>query len=222
MLDARCVEEYIDVRAGYSIDVFLPEHNLAVEVDGPFHFARGEKVQLGNAVMKHRCSRLPQHAYVSRGVVLTSRVVHARHLRQLGYSLISVPYWEWSDQTSPQDKVRYLMSLVAPHIRTKLPPPEEIVEANHHSSSSMTSVSSADVCALAVRYAILTPKTVGHQEDSDLEEEWTTKEMILGQAAEKEMLMTNSPNTRGLDMGWDWPELDFGLLEVDPAVGAPE
>jgi len=76
------------VHAGYSIDAFLPDLNLAVEVDGPSHFARGSRVQLGHAAMKHR------------------------HLQQLGYALISIPYWEWDALATSDDKVSYLHAKV--------------------------------------------------------------------------------------------------------------
>ena len=97
MLGERCIEEHIDEHAGYSMDAFLPEFNLAVEVDGPSHFARGSKVQLGHAAMKHR------------------------HLRQLGYALISIPYWEWDTLATSDAKVRYLSNLASPHIGVQRP-----------------------------------------------------------------------------------------------------
>jgi RAP domain len=41
--------------AGISLDVCLPAHNAAVEVDGPMHFAANEEAQdMGNTRFKHR------------------------------------------------------------------------------------------------------------------------------------------------------------------------
>jgi hypothetical protein len=36
--DSWLVQEYVDMLSGYSIDMFVPAHALAIEVDGPSHF----------------------------------------------------------------------------------------------------------------------------------------------------------------------------------------
>lgn len=78
-------EEFIDLPSGYSIDVYLPGEHAAVEVDGPFHFASGSKEHLGSTLIKHR------------------------HLRQRGFHLVAVPYWEWSRASGSQSsKMAYL------------------------------------------------------------------------------------------------------------------
>ena len=44
---------------------------MGVEVDGPWHYLVGSQQPTGSTLMKRR------------------------HLRQLGWELVSVPYWEW-------------------------------------------------------------------------------------------------------------------------------
>ena len=45
---------YEDVSTGYAVDIAIPELRIAVEIDGPSHFARNAKRRLGPSVMKHR------------------------------------------------------------------------------------------------------------------------------------------------------------------------
>ena len=64
--------EFMDAKTGYSLDLFIPEYQCAVEVDGPFHYHADGKSQLGSSVMKHR------------------------HLRQRGIVLVVIPFFEWN------------------------------------------------------------------------------------------------------------------------------
>lgn len=91
------VEEYVDPRSGYSLDlVVYPSeedrtmglHGVAVEVDGPSHYAVGTRTRLGRTVMKHR------------------------HLAQLGFDFRVLPYWEWDDLSKKADKEVYLRKLI--------------------------------------------------------------------------------------------------------------
>jgi hypothetical protein len=63
------VEEYVEEKSGYSLDIMLSDKRTAIEVDGPSHYAAGTHRPLGNTNMKHR------------------------HLAQLGYDLRILPYW---------------------------------------------------------------------------------------------------------------------------------
>ena len=63
------VEEYVDEKSGYSVDIVLSDKRTAIEVDGPSHYAAGSHRPLGNTNMKHR------------------------HLAQLGFDLRILPYW---------------------------------------------------------------------------------------------------------------------------------
>jgi len=64
-------EEWVHQGTGLSLDIYLPQLNLGIEVDGPSHYARNCHQPLGSTVLKHRL------------------------FRNLGLSLCVVPYWEW-------------------------------------------------------------------------------------------------------------------------------
>jgi len=98
-------EEFCCPKSGYSIDMLLHDSDLtiggksnggrrtwALEYDGPSHYLA--------ASSKFVC-KLPT------GSTLLKRY----HLQRLGYTLVSVPHWEWSahDQTE-QGQEKYLMS----------------------------------------------------------------------------------------------------------------
>ena len=71
--DSWLVQEYVDSVSGYSIDMFVPAHALAIEVDGPSHFDWKGRRPLGATLMKRR------------------------HLRLLGLRLLSVSFLEWEE-----------------------------------------------------------------------------------------------------------------------------
>jgi hypothetical protein len=94
-------EEYRDARSGYSIDVLVrrrsargssggvkspeePAGEWAVEVDGPFHFLSDGRTPSGSTLLKRK------------------------QLRQLGYTLVPVPFWEWDVLKGEEAKRRYL------------------------------------------------------------------------------------------------------------------
>jgi hypothetical protein len=56
---------------GYSLDIMVRDERMVVEVDGPTHFCHGSRQPLGRTVLKHR------------------------HLRGMGYTLVTVPFWDW-------------------------------------------------------------------------------------------------------------------------------
>ncbi|KAJ1488073.1 RAP domain-containing protein [Baffinella frigidus] len=78
------VEEFVDARSGYSLDILLPSARVAIEVDGPYHYAADSRRPLGATVMKRS------------------------HLALLGYELVSVPYWEWDALDTREEKQDYL------------------------------------------------------------------------------------------------------------------
>jgi hypothetical protein len=94
-------EEYCDARSGYSIDVLVQRRSArgssggakpveepagvwAVEVDGPFHFLSDGRTPSGSTLLKRK------------------------QLRQLGYTLVPVPFWEWDVLKCEEAKRRYL------------------------------------------------------------------------------------------------------------------
>jgi len=87
-LDIEFVEEYVDEKSGYSVDLLLSDKRTAIEVDGPSHYAAGSHRPLGNTNMKHR------------------------HLAQLGFDLRILPYWEWDKLKSKEQKKAYIKSLL--------------------------------------------------------------------------------------------------------------
>ena len=81
-------EEHRCETSGYSIDALVTLKNgeqVAVEVDGPFHFVGRSKQPAGPTLLKHR------------------------QLRRLGWRLATVPYWEWDrDKQLPHSLAQLL------------------------------------------------------------------------------------------------------------------
>ena len=104
------MEEWVDDASGYSVDIFLGTAafiddvardkfpmGCAVEVDGPYHFLAKSKRPLGHTLLKRR------------------------HLRQMGFLVVPVPYWEWDafsneNEAIRVDKTDYLRSLLSGYI----------------------------------------------------------------------------------------------------------
>jgi len=87
-MDIGFVEEYVDKRSGYSLDMLLSDRLTAIEVDGPSHYATGTHRPLGNTNMKHR------------------------HIAQLVFDLRILPYWEWDVLKVKDQKKAYLRQLL--------------------------------------------------------------------------------------------------------------
>ena len=92
-------EEWVEPRTGYTVDLRVAlagDSVVLVEVDGPVHYdsVEGREV-LGGTLMKRR------------------------HLRERGYSVVSVPFWEWDalnrGNKGEQDRMRaqYLANAMA-------------------------------------------------------------------------------------------------------------
>jgi hypothetical protein len=83
-------EEYRDARSGYSIDILVRRRSAAgssewaVEVDGPFHFLGDGRTPSGSTLLKRK------------------------QLRQLGYKVVPVPFWEWDAARGDVAKRLYL------------------------------------------------------------------------------------------------------------------
>jgi very-short-patch-repair endonuclease len=78
--------------SGYSVDIQLAGIRVVVEIDGPNHYLRGTGQE---------------------GVMDGRTQFKTRILRQLGYTVLQVPYFQWTDMKNAQDKARYLSTLLA-------------------------------------------------------------------------------------------------------------
>jgi len=81
-----------DVGYGYVADVYLPTvctkstpRGSVLELDGPFHFDNYSFASLGPTVLKRR------------------------HLSNMGYGVISLPFWEYHISMSTVEKERALL-----------------------------------------------------------------------------------------------------------------
>ena len=77
---------------GYSLDIVVSVHGreVAVEVDGPSHFLADGRTPSGATALKRR------------------------QLRVAGWTLVSVPYWEWDALHGNSDReVAYVATAVA-------------------------------------------------------------------------------------------------------------
>ncbi|PRW33174.1 FK506-binding 1 [Chlorella sorokiniana] len=83
-LGVPCVLEHS--QAGeYSIDVAIPSHKIAVEVDGPVHFATNSRHLMGGTALKRRL------------------------LQRLGWQAVAVPFYDWW-RLSPAHRGPYMRS----------------------------------------------------------------------------------------------------------------
>ena len=78
-LHAGIEMEFVEPRTGYSLDFAVPASRLAVEVDGPSHFMRGNRGE-----------------HVVNGTTLLKQ----RLLRTVGWCVVSIPYFEWDSIAS--------------------------------------------------------------------------------------------------------------------------
>ena len=103
-------EEFVDDLTGYSIDGVVTvagerAHDaaaeavrVAVEVDGPSHYAHSPDASSPAAAGGGESScapGAPASRSASRRMLLGGTVMKKRHLGRAGYTVMSVPYWEW-------------------------------------------------------------------------------------------------------------------------------
>jgi hypothetical protein len=126
-------EEYEDPKSGYMIDVRMEGKHFgsdvvwAVEVDGPSHFS--QVLTTPSLVESQKIPQIRYHLYGSTGLQELkqafaqgtegrlpsgSTLLKRRQLGQLGYEVVSVPYWEWialrGDKDLEQTYLRNLLS----------------------------------------------------------------------------------------------------------------
>jgi len=88
-LGIAAISEYVDPNTGYSYDFYIPEDGIALEFDGPFHFCRGTRLPLGSTILKHR------------------------QIQAQGHILVAVPYWEWAQLATLEEKKSMIQRRVA-------------------------------------------------------------------------------------------------------------
>lgn len=86
--------EYWDNDLQYPVDMALPSHRLVIEADGPTHFTFNTQKPLGATSLKKRL------------------------LRQIGWHLITIPYFEWSIKVSGSEQIAHLSRLLAPYLQS--------------------------------------------------------------------------------------------------------
>lgn len=73
--------------AGFSVDVSIPDKNVAIEFDGPSHFARNDPLRpLGPTLLKQRL------------------------IEGQGVKVVRVTQADWAELETPEDKRAYLSS----------------------------------------------------------------------------------------------------------------
>ena len=86
-LQVETEEEFRDAGSGYSIDVLVRAAGSlewAVQVDGPSHFLGDGRTPRGSTLLKRK------------------------QLGQLGYAVVSVPFWAWNALGDEEAKLRYI------------------------------------------------------------------------------------------------------------------
>jgi hypothetical protein len=96
LVSEEVLEEQVLEDSSFSVDARIAGTRVAIKVDGPYHYLRGEAVEAG------------------QGRVLNSstRFKH-RTLTQLSWTVVQVPYFEWNALNGKQDQARYLATLLA-------------------------------------------------------------------------------------------------------------
>jgi hypothetical protein len=83
-----------------SVDIglkFDKKRKIAIEVDGPQHFARNVREPLGYTLLRQRL------------------------LKQKGWDVVSIPHWEWERLSSPAEKRDYLNRVIPAEQKTPKP-----------------------------------------------------------------------------------------------------
>lgn len=86
--------EYWDTDLQYPVDMALSSHKLVIEADGPTHFTFNTQRPLGATSLKKRL------------------------LKQIGWQLITIPYFEWSIKGSTSEQIEHLSRLLTPYLQS--------------------------------------------------------------------------------------------------------
>ena len=73
---------------GLYCDIYLPDKNIIIEINGPFHYTHLDIEPLGRTVFKSRL------------------------LKAMVYIVKTIPYWDWNDMGNSEEKKSYLLNLL--------------------------------------------------------------------------------------------------------------
>jgi hypothetical protein len=91
--------EFMTADALFRIDIAFPQAKVAVEVDGPLHFSNNTRLPLGSTAIRRRL------------------------LEQSGWTVVSVPFFEWDPLASSKERQKYLTD----KLKTSGVSPEELI-----------------------------------------------------------------------------------------------
>jgi hypothetical protein len=80
--------EYWEQKLWYPVDAALPAYKLAIEADGPTHFATNTFRPLGHTLLKRRL------------------------LKQLGWKVVNIPLFEWATLSEDKEREEYLVEKI--------------------------------------------------------------------------------------------------------------
>jgi len=103
-------EEWMEPRSRYVVDAWLPTFGIALEVDGPYHYA----YSAGSAQETRPGSATVRPDGNGRHPLGSTKLKH-RHLAELMIPVLVVPYWEWPED-SQASKQTYLSNLLFSHV----------------------------------------------------------------------------------------------------------
>jgi hypothetical protein len=114
-------EERVDPSTGYSVDAVFcswarrapgaqpAEVLIGVEVDGPSHYSQAPWTSgqtSGYDSSRKGSGRREGPVRDCRQMLLGGAVMKKRHLARFGYTVVSVPYWEWDALNSHREAVQ--------------------------------------------------------------------------------------------------------------------
>jgi hypothetical protein len=94
-------DEFRCPKSGYSIDIYV--HDMRVN----------EKIGAGSAVGWAVEFDGPSHFWASR-LPVGGTLMKRRHLAMLGYTVVSLPFWEWDQLTGSEERKEYLRGKLDP------------------------------------------------------------------------------------------------------------
>ncbi|MBM3200802.1 MAG: hypothetical protein FJZ56_00145 [Chlamydiae bacterium] len=88
-------EEYYESAFHHNIDIALVRQRIAIEVDGPNHYALETREPLGATVLRNNL------------------------LRKSGWKVVLIPFWEWNRLNNQREKTAYIQRKLKDHVEIK-------------------------------------------------------------------------------------------------------